>query len=81
MNRCHAWRFEQGTESIWTPKSWHGHSMSAPQARRQDYDYLIKLLLIGDSGEAMVLDIQLKADSCPVLLIMCQTVPTLFPRS
>ncbi len=25
--------------------------MSAPQARRQDYDYLIKLLLIGDSGE------------------------------
>lgn len=27
--------------------------MSAPQARRQDYDYLIKLLLIGDSGESM----------------------------
>ncbi len=24
--------------------------MSAPVARRQDYDYLIKLLLIGDSG-------------------------------
>jgi hypothetical protein len=23
---------------------------SAPVARRQDYDYLIKLLLIGDSG-------------------------------
>lgn len=29
--------------------------MSAPQARRQDYDYLIKLLLIGDSGEAPLL--------------------------
>lgn len=27
--------------------------MSAPQARRQDYDYLIKLLLIGDSGKSM----------------------------
>ena len=24
--------------------------MAAPAARRQDYDYLIKLLLIGDSG-------------------------------
>ena len=29
-------------------------SMAAPAARRQDYDYLIKLLLIGDSGMMVV---------------------------
>lgn len=28
--------------------------MAAPVARRQDYDYLVKLLLIGDSGEILV---------------------------
>ena len=28
--------------------------MAAPVARRQDYDYLVKLLLIGDSGEISV---------------------------
>jgi hypothetical protein len=47
--------------------------MAAPPARaRADYDYLIKLLLIGDSGECLLLLLlDLSSLSPPAVVLVC----------
>ena len=48
----------------------------AAAGRKQDYDYLIKLLLIGDSGECLYCDAQLRPEYGKAIGLDTETHPS-----